>query len=145
GQPERAPEFDLENVAGGRTKSVEIQAQVLVLDFWATWAKPSNAEIPNLNKLHEAFNGRGLQVTAIAASSGTAKDIESKVIEFGVKYPVLVADNKVTDAFGIVGCPTTIVLTRDGGGWRIFKRYLGSSPGRIERMQWEIEALLSER
>jgi peroxiredoxin len=86
-----APEFDLENVAGGRTRSAEIQGKIVVLHFWATWAVPAYAQVPDLNKLHDTLNGRDVQVTSIAAESGTAKEIESKIMELGVRYPVLVA------------------------------------------------------
>lgn len=135
-------EFDLENVAGGRTKSADIQGKVLVLDFWATWAVPSNALIPDLNKLHETLQAKGVQVTAIATSSGTTDSIRSKVNELGVKYPVLIAEDKITVVLGVQGFPTTFVLTRDTQGWRIVKTYVGATPNRAERMLKDIETLL---
>ena len=146
GQPgSLAADFDLQNVAGGRTRLSEIQGRVIVLDFWATWAVPSQAEIPNLNRLHETLKGRGLQVTAIAADSGTAESIKERVSELGVMYPVLTADDKVMDAFGVVGFPTTFLLTRDARGWMIFGKYSGSSPARTERILRDIETLLAEK
>jgi len=32
-----APDFDLENVAGGKIKAAELKGNVAVIDFWATW------------------------------------------------------------------------------------------------------------
>jgi len=134
--------FDLENVAGGRTKSADIQGKVLVLDFWATWAVPSNAQIPHLNKLHETLQARGVQVTAIATDSGTTASIKSKVNELGVKYPVLIANEKITSTFGVPGFPTTFLLIHDTQGWKIVKKYVGAVPDRTDRMLKDIEALL---
>jgi thiol-disulfide isomerase/thioredoxin len=143
--PELILECELENVAGGRTKSAEIQGKVLVLDFWATWAVPSNAQIPALNLLHETLKGRGVQVTAIASESGTTDNIKAKVNELGVKYPVLIADDNITRTLGVVGFPTTFVLIRETRGWRIVKKYLGAIPDRTDRMLKDIETLLTAK
>jgi|SRR3990172_612868 len=137
-----APEFDLENIAGGSTKTAEIKGKVAIVDFWATWCQPCIAEIPNFNKLHDEYQGKDVQVIAITIESDH-DDIAPKVKETGMKYTVLVGNDKVVDGFGgVLGFPTTFVVTKD---WKIYKKYLGALPDKDKRIKMDIEKLLGEQ
>src|SRR5919197_4395685 len=62
-----APDFELENVAGGKIKAAELKGKVSVIDFWATWCEPCIAEIPKFNQLHEQYPN--IQVIGITVMS----------------------------------------------------------------------------
>src|SRR2546423_178129 len=101
------PEFELENVAGGMTKTADLKGKVLVVDFWATWCEPCLAEIPKFNKMTDDFKGRDVQVVGITVES-PHDDIKPKVKETGMKYTVLVGNDAVQEGFGgLIGFPTT--------------------------------------
>src|SRR6266849_5102469 len=134
-----APEFDLANVAGGRTKSADIKGKVAVIDFWATWCAPCIVEIPNFNDLHAEHERKGVRMLAITVESGTLDKIKPKVAQFEMKYPVLVGDDKVVEGFGGQrGFPTTYVVTKD---WTIYKKYLGMRANKKELIEKDIETL----
>src|SRR5437867_4705745 len=136
-----APDFDLENVAGGKTKAADLKGKVSVIDFWATWCEPCIREIPNFNKLHEAYPGEEVEVIAITVESPHG-EIASKVKEFGMKYPVLVGNDEVVKGFGgLIGFPTTFLVTKD---WKVYKKYLGALPNKQETIKKDIEKLLAE-
>lgn len=136
-----APEFDLENIAGGSLKAADLKGKVSVIDFWATWCQPCIVEIPKFNQLHEAYQGKDVQVIAITIESDH-DDIAPKVQETGMKYPVLVGNDDVIGGFGgIIGFPTTFVVTKD---WKIYKKYMGALPDKQERLKKDIEKLLGE-
>jgi len=133
-----APDFDLENVAGGKIKAAELKGKVSVIDFWATWCEPCIAEIPKFNQLHEQYPN--IQVIGITVMS-PHDDIKPKVAETGMKYTVLVGNDDVMDGFGgLVGFPTTFIVTKD---WKIYKKYLGALPNKQERIKKDIEKLLA--
>lgn len=136
-----APEFDLENVAGGTTKAAELKGKISIVDFWATWCEPCIVEIPRFNQLHEAYKDKPVQIIAITVES-EHETIAPKVKETGMKYPVLVGDDKVVDGFGgVIGFPTTFVLTKD---WKIYKKYMGAMPNKQEKIKQDIEKLMQE-
>jgi cytochrome c biogenesis protein CcmG/thiol:disulfide interchange protein DsbE len=136
-----APDFELENVAGGKTKASDLRGRVLVVDFWATWCEPCIMEIPKFNKMAEEFKGKDVEIVGITVESAHA-DIKPKVKETGMKYTVLVGNDAVVDGFGgLVGFPTTFVVTKD---WKIYKKYMGALPDKDMRIRKDIEKLLAE-
>src|SRR5438094_5457980 len=133
-----APDFDLENIAGGKIKAAELKGKVSIIDFWATWCEPCIAEIPKFNQLHEEYPN--VQVIGITVMS-PHEDIKPKVKEVGMKYTVLVGNDDVADGFGgLIGFPTTFVVTKD---WKIYKKYLGALPNKQDRIKKDIETLLA--
>src|ERR1700752_4347786 len=62
-----APEFELENIAGGKIKAADLKGKVSIIDFWATWCEPCIAEIPKFNQLQEQYPN--VQVIGITVMS----------------------------------------------------------------------------
>lgn len=133
-----APEFELENIAGGKTKAADLRGKVSVIDFWATWCEPCIAEIPKFNQLQQQYPN--IQVIGITVMS-PHESIKPKVDETGMKYTVLVGNDDVADGFGgLIGFPTTFVVTKE---WKIYKKYLGALPNKQDRIKKDIETLLA--
>jgi len=136
------PSFELANIAGGSFKSSDLRGKVTVVDFWATWCENCIPEIPDYNALREKYKGQGFEVIGMTMESGTLAEIKPKVAEFKMDYPVIVGDDKVLEGFGgVIGYPTTFLVGRDG---TIYKKYLGSPPGKKEHLEKDIESLLAE-
>jgi cytochrome c biogenesis protein CcmG/thiol:disulfide interchange protein DsbE len=135
-----APEFDLENIAGGTTKAADLKGKVAIIDIWATWCEPCISEIPKFNKLHEEYRSKGVQVVGITVLS-PHDQIKPATKEYGMTYTVLVGNDEVVDGFGgVIGWPTTFVVTKD---WKIYKKYIGALPDKQTRIKQDIEKLLS--
>jgi len=136
-----APDFELENVAGGKVKAADLKGKVLIVDFWATWCEPCIAEIPKFNKMADEFKGKNVEIVGITVES--ARDtIKPKVKETGMKYTVLIGNDKVVEGFGgLIGFPTTFVVTKD---FKIYKKYMGALPDKDVRLRKDIEKLLSQ-
>ena len=136
----QAPAFELENIAGGTTKSPDLKGKVSVVDVWATWCEPCITEIPKFNHLFEEYENKDVRVIGITAVS-PHDDIAPKAKEYGMKYTVLVGDDAVVEGFGgVIGWPTTFVLTKD---WTIYRKYIGALPDKEARIKKDIDTLLS--
>lgn len=135
------PSFEVARLTGGTLKSSDLKGKVTVVDFWATWCNPCIEEIPHYNKLKEKFAGKDVEILGMTVQSGSMEDIKPKVAEFKIQYSVVLGDDKISDDFGgIIGWPTTFLVSKDG---KIVKRIIGSPPGKIEQMEKDIETLLA--
>jgi thiol-disulfide isomerase/thioredoxin len=136
-----APGFELENIAGGTTNSTALKGKVVVIDFWATWCEPCLSEIPKFNRITDEYAGKDVEIIGVAVES-KKEDIKPKAKATGMKYTVLVGDDHVVDGFGgIMGWPTTFVLTKE---FQVHSRYIGALADKEERIKKDIDELLSQ-
>jgi thiol-disulfide isomerase/thioredoxin len=141
-QKSMAPNFELENVAGGTLKSADLKGKVTVVDFWATWCEPCISEIPNYNAIRQSYADKGVEILGVTVESGPLKDIKPKVEELKMKYPVVVGTDKVIDGFGgLIGFPTTFIVDKD---WRVYKKYLGMTRNKKEMIEKDLQKLIAE-
>jgi thiol-disulfide isomerase/thioredoxin len=90
------------------------EAEVLVVNFWASWCGPCRVEQPELSRVARAYRGRGVKFIGINVrdSQGAA---ESYAEEFKIPYPSLFDQAAVSavrlQAFAL---PSTFILDRDG-------------------------------
>jgi peroxiredoxin len=112
---EAAPGFDLPRLSGGRLQLASLRGQVVLVNFWATWCAPCVAEMPSLQKLHEALGAHGLAVVGISIDEERG-ELERFVRDHGLTFPVLHdASGAVASAWGVQGYPETFVLDAAGG------------------------------
>lgn len=103
--------------------SKQLEGQVLLVTFFATWCPPCIQEIPSLIALQDAFNGKEFSVVAFSVDEGDLAPLYNLIGKFGINYPVLLADPVITRSFGgVTGIPATFLVNRQG---QIMKKYLG--------------------
>ena len=91
--------------------------------------------------MFETYKDKNVRVIGIALNSGSLDDVKAKAAEFQVRYPVLFGTEELFSGFGIIGFPTTFVLTKDGA---VHRRYRGLVPNKKELIEKDIEALLRQ-
>ena len=117
------------------------RGNIVVLDFWATWCGPCIVEIPGYNKLQEKYAAQGVKVVGVTMASGESKEVKPFVERHKMKYTILMGDDAQAYDFNIIGFPTTYLITRDG---KIFAKYVGAGPGKLTRLESDIQKLLAE-
>jgi cytochrome c biogenesis protein CcmG, thiol:disulfide interchange protein DsbE len=111
----RSPDFSFVSLDGALVSSAELQGEVVVLNFWATWCLPCRLEMPSLQKLHEDFAEDGVRVVGLATDAGSEQPIREFLSERRISYPVGRASTAHRQAFGgIPGIPTTFIIDREG-------------------------------
>ena len=118
------PHFALPSALDGTIiDSDEYQGRVRLINFFATWCPPCLEEIPNLIDLEDRFGNDGLSVIGLSVDQGGREKVKKFVNKMKINYPVLMADEKVSSAFGgVSGIPVSFLVARDG---TLIRRYLG--------------------
>lgn len=107
-----APDFVLDNAAGGTLSLADYAGKTVVLNFWGTWCPPCIQEIPEF----AAWSAEhpDVAVLGVAARSGSGERLVRDAKRLGVTWPVLEADDDVLAAYRVGVFPTTIVVGPDG-------------------------------
>jgi peroxiredoxin len=132
-------DFTLKDMYGRDVKLADYRGKVLLINFWATWCGPCQAEIPAFVDLQAKYKKKGLEVLGISIND-EAKELPPFAREFKINYPLLVGLDRddVLEAYGPIGAiPVTLLVGRDG---RMCYAKLGlADADQIER---EIKSLL---
>jgi cytochrome c biogenesis protein CcmG/thiol:disulfide interchange protein DsbE len=121
-QGEPAPDFTLASFDGSEISLSDLQGQVVVLNFWASWCSPCRQEAADLQSVWEMYEGQG--AVFLGVSHKDAEDAARAFVEeFGLTYSNG-ADpgGKISRAYGITGVPETFVI--DGEG-KVARSYIG--------------------
>ena len=133
-----APDFRLPTLAGDSLGLSDLQGQIVVVNFWATWCAPCIQEIPELNALHDELNTHGLTVLGISLDQEGAVIVRPFAERLDITYPILLDEGTVAEAFGGVwGLPTTFVIDAEG---QIMQRVIGLFP--VAEMRPEFRTML---
>jgi peroxiredoxin len=93
----------------------EFKGKVVFLNFWATWCKPCEEEMPSMERLHRRFKDRGLVVLAIAEDSGGVSVVAPYLKKHKLSFPVgLDPKSSVASLYGVWGVPSTFIIDRQG-------------------------------
>jgi len=115
GASKAATEFNLKDVLQGKDYSLsQFRGKVVMINFFTFFCGPCREEMPDLNKINNEMKGQGLQTLGIALSSDPAQ-IRFLVKQLGLEYPVLIGNDKVSEAYGNVAVvPTTFIIDKQG-------------------------------
>ncbi len=106
-----ASNFQLENLQGEQVELSDFKGQKVLVNFWATWCPPCEAEMPDIQKLHEAYP----EYVILAVNEDPENDVQGFVNEYGLTFPVLIDTNQQVQAnYQIVAYPTSIFIDEDG-------------------------------
>ena len=102
-----------------------LESQLSVLNFWATWCEPCKEEMPSLNRLQANKKIKNLKVYPINIGKENLKKVNNFFDKLGIDNLEPYFDNPSTLAkiFSLRGLPTTIILNSEG---EEFARIIGS-------------------
>jgi len=91
------------------------KGQYTEVNFCATWCAACRAEMPTLEALDKAFEGKGLDVITIATGRNPQPAIDKFFAEIGVENLPKHLDPKQALArdMAVLGLPVTVVLNQD--------------------------------
>jgi peroxiredoxin len=128
-----APDFTLRDLDGERVALKSLRGKVVLVNFWATWCPPCRMEIPDLNRIHTAYEEQGVVVLGVSWDELSSEQIKGFVKNYKVTYPVLHGTqselSEVGRAYKWEGyLPTTYVVDREG---RIQDKHVGAGSEKL--------------
>jgi thiol-disulfide isomerase/thioredoxin len=103
------------NDANGKPFTVaDYRGRVTIINFWASWCRPCVKEIPSLNRLKQAMQGKPFRLISINFAE-SAMDINNFLKLVDVDFPVLLdLDGRVAGQWNVFAFPSTFVIGPDG-------------------------------
>lgn len=109
-----APSFDVASVSGGTSSLGAYRGRVVVMNLWASWCPPCRAEMPDLERLSEAFASKN--VVVLGVDQGESRERASSFARsLGIHYPILLDEQQQYGrVYAALGLPTTIIVDPQG-------------------------------
>ena len=114
----KAPDFTLNGIDDSLYTLRNMEGEVILVNFWATWCGPCRMEIPEFNELMKDYNERGFNILGLSVSDNE-KQLKNFVKSFTVDYPLLYGStreiNKVMKAYGgVYSVPSSFLIGKNG-------------------------------
>ena len=118
-----APAFELKDLNGRTVRLSDFKGNIVLLNFWATWCAPCRVEMPDLVKLQNEYQSKGLQIVGVTYPDYTRAGVRHLARRLKLNYPILLGTGELAVQYGVSeALPTTIVIDREG---QIRARILG--------------------
>jgi thiol-disulfide isomerase/thioredoxin len=115
-EPLPVPDIAFKDADGRPHHLSEWRGKVVLLNLWATWCAPCEAEMPSLDRLQAKAGGDKFTVLAISQDRTGPDKPASFFAKEGIKHLALYNDSASAAIAGLKasGLPLSIVLNREG-------------------------------
>ena len=111
----KTPPLALRDLAGRQHALADYRGKVVLVNFWATWCKPCEEEMPGMERLYQKYKDKGLVVLAISQDADGAGAVPPFVKKHGLTFPIgLDPKMSVSASYGVWALPSTFIIDRQG-------------------------------
>ena len=129
-------DFELKSLNGKLVRLSSFKGKAVLINFWASWCKPCQDEIPDLVALYKKYKGRGFEILGISLDKDQGK-VAPFVKNYNMNYIILFGNAKLAQQWAIRGVPVSFFINREG---KITEYFFG--PRKIEAFEKEILEIL---
>lgn len=118
-----APDFTLSLFNSGELSLGELQGQVVVVNFWASWGVPCRSEADALERAWREYADSGVVFIGVNTNDVTVKAM-AFIEEFAITYPNGPdAYGRIARAYRLTGVPETFFISEEG---EVTERHIGA-------------------
>ncbi|OIO35990.1 MAG: hypothetical protein AUJ74_03960 [Candidatus Omnitrophica bacterium CG1_02_44_16] len=111
---EAASDFTLDTAAGKTVSLKDAKGKGAILFFFTTWCPFCRQKFPSLSKDYETLRKEGIELFVIDAGESQAK-VSAFLSKTQPPFDVLLDKNTaVAEAYGVMGVPTFILISKSG-------------------------------
>jgi peroxiredoxin len=109
-----APDFQLQLLTGEQVKLSDYLGKRVMVNFWATWCPPCQAEMPDMEKFYQSKDVVILAVNLTQTEPNT-QQVQDFVNDFKLTFPILLDKKiKVATTYQIRPIPTSFMIDSNG-------------------------------
>jgi peroxiredoxin len=119
---DQAPNFRLETLEGESIEMADLEGKGVFLNFWGTYCKPCEREMPAMQRQYEIYKEKGIEIVAVNLGESNLpvkRFVERKDLTFTV---LLDKKRDLVDVYGIGNLPATFLVDKNG---RVVERTTG--------------------
>ncbi|WP_229683041.1 thiol-disulfide oxidoreductase ResA [Virgibacillus oceani] len=115
---DQAPDFELKQVNKNNeletVKLSDLKGKGVMLNFWATYCPPCEAEMPYMEKLYPEYKEKGVEIVAVSLDS-TELVINRFIEKYNLTFPTPHdKSGQVMEQYGVGPIPSTFFINPEG-------------------------------
>jgi thiol-disulfide isomerase/thioredoxin len=135
------PDVNYVDTNGAAYTTASLQGKVVIVNFWATWCKPCEREIPDLSKVYEKYKGKGLVMLGVMTDDPDANALLNFQSDHEMTYPIVRANSDILVSYSYPGAlPTTFVYDR--GGKQVYSHV---GPLHVDQLERMLDPLIAQK
>ena len=111
-----APDFTTRTLDGATVRLSQYRGKPVLLNFWATWCAPCQAEMPLIQRAADIYHAQGLTVLAVNFQQTDASAMKAFLRKVDARFPAVYDPaGQIAGEYGVnVGLPVSVFIDRSG-------------------------------
>ncbi|MHA6253226.1 thiol-disulfide oxidoreductase ResA [Oceanobacillus sp. CAU 1775] len=115
---DQAPDFQLTQINKHNEAETiqlkELRGKGIMLNFWATWCKPCEREMPYMQELYPKYKEKGIEIVAISLDS-TELVVDRFIEKYDLTFPIPHDKyGEIRDLYKVGPLPSTFFISPEG-------------------------------
>jgi thiol-disulfide isomerase/thioredoxin len=133
GQRDCLPDVNYIDTTGKAYSSGSLNGKIVLVNFWATWCKPCQHEIPALSKSYDKYKDKNVVFLGVMTDSADDQALLNFESDHEMTYPVVRANSDILVSYNYPeSLPTTFVFDRSGK--QIFSKVGGVTESELDAL-----------